>query len=121
MKAVLGILVLAACGGGSDDPPADSPAGDAPSSAIMAVSPCTGEAATVMTLETRFEPPNTTISNGQIVKFVTEATHPIVPNTGTDAALTVGEAQTKCFRFTAPGTYGFRCPNHGLAGTIVVN
>lgn len=127
MKAILAIVALAACGGG-EDPPADSAPSDTPGqSSVMVVTPCTGEAATVTSLAARFDPENTTITMGQIVKMVAESTgsddHNIMPalSGNTDPALVVPVGQTKCFRFTATGTFGFRCGIHSFIGTITVN
>lgn len=126
MKAVMAVLALAACGGGEDSP-ADSAPNDTPTqSSVMVVTPCTGEAATIESLATRFDPMSATITMGQIVKISAGQVgddHDIKPAlTGTtDAALLVPGGQERCFRFTAPGTYGFRCSIHGFVGSIVVN
>ena len=124
MKTLLVVALLAGCGsgggdGGNDAQPADTASGPK----VELVSPCTGESATINTLDTRFDPTSVTISAGQIVKFVNEVTHDIKPAlTGTtDAALLVPEGQTRCFRFNDPGTFGFRCAVHGFVGSVVVN
>lgn len=115
------MLALAACSGGGDDddtPPTDGPA----VGKVMEVTPCAGETATIMTLDTRFDPMTATITKNQIVKFINDPGHDIKPNgTMTDAALLIGDGQTKCFKFTATGTFGFRCAIHGFVGTITVN
>lgn len=122
MKMLLILAVLVGCGGGdggADGQPADTTSGPK----VELVSPCTGESATVNTLDTRFDPTSVTISAGQIVKFVNEVTHDIKPAlTGTtDEVLAVPEGQTRCFRFNDPGTFGFRCAVHGFIGSVVVN
>ena len=126
MKAVLGILVLAACGGGGgggDDD--DTPMDTAQQDAVDVVTPCTGESASIESLADRFEPQSVTISVGQIVKMAAEptgASHNIMPGIGvpTDPALMVGSGETKCFRFNTAGTYNFRCGIHGFTGSVVV-
>lgn len=113
-------LVLAACGGGDgDDAPADS-ATDAAVAAVEVVTPCAGETSTITTLGTRFDPAMVTIAPGQIVKFVSEATHPVAALPGTDPALAVPEGQTKCFKFPTAGTYNFKCTFHSFVGKITV-
>jgi plastocyanin len=125
-KTVLAALALAACGGG-EDPPADSAPNDTPGqSSVMVVTPCTGEAATIESLATRFEPMSVTISMGQIVKISAGQVsddHDIMPalSGNTDPALVVPGGQERCFRFTATGTFGFRCSSHGFVGSIIVN
>jgi plastocyanin len=123
MKMLLALAVLASCGGGDDGGNDAQPADTAPGPKVVQVSPCTGESATINTLDTRFDPTSVTISAGQIVKFVNEVTHDIKPAlTGTtDEALVVPEGQTRCFRFNDPGTFGFRCAVHGFVGSVVVN
>jgi plastocyanin len=122
MRAVVLALLtsIAACSSGGDD---DNPGIDAPPGAkVTEVTPCTGESATIMTLGTRFEPMAATITTNQVVKFVNDVGHDIKPNgTMSDAALAVPDGQTKCFKFTAAGTYNFRCSIHGFVGSITVN
>lgn len=127
MKLAIAVLMLAACGGGDgDDPPADSPAGtDSTASAIMVVTPCTGESATVTADPsdgaTTYMPAATTISVGQIVKFDMPNAHNVAPNSAAeDDGLNVGFGQTKCLKFTAAGTYKFKCTPHSFVGTITV-
>jgi plastocyanin len=114
------VSALTACGGGDGEsnPPIDM----APPVTLSVVDPCPGTVdATITTLAERFDPAATTISQGQVVKFVTTATHPVKAQSGTDATLDIPQNQTKCFRFTAAGTYKFNCTNHSYAGTITVN
>jgi len=69
-----------------------------------------------------FIPKASTITVGQVVKFVITAEHFVIPNTltTTDPALMVSRGETKCFRFNVPGTYGFLCGVHSFTGTITV-
>ncbi len=126
-KAFCLALVLSACGGGDDPAPTDSPAGaDAAVSKIEVVTPCTGEAATVTADPsdgaTTYMPASTTITVGQIVKFVMPNAHNVAPNTAADDdGLSVGFGQTKCLKFTAADTFKFKCTPHSFVGTIVVN
>jgi plastocyanin len=118
------LVVLAACGG--SDP---APAPDAPPSgpAVVEVTPCTGETATITAnpadTTTMYDPPNTTITAGQIVKFVMPAAHNVTPHPSmpSDPGLRVNFGQTKCLRFTEPGTFTFFCTPHGFRGTVTVN
>ena len=125
MRAVV-LALLAACGG-SEDPPVgevDAPPGG---SSIMEVTPCAGEAATVTAdpsdQATMYMPPATTITMGQIVKFELPAAHNVAPHPTmpSDPNLRVNFGQTKCFRFTMPGTFNFICTPHGFRGTVTVN
>jgi len=115
---VLG-LAMAGCGGGGDPPAVDSPVSNP---TIVRVDPCPATPdASFMTLSSRFEPTSATITQGQVVQFISESTHPIGPTGGTEATLTVPEGATRCFQFTAPGTYMFKCTVHGFVGTLTVN
>jgi plastocyanin len=115
------LAITAACGGGSDSKTPDASTTDAPPATIMPVDPCPGTVAvTITTQATKFDMPAVTISQGEVVKIVSTSTHPVGPNTGTESTLAVPEGQTRCFRFTATGTFGIRCTTHGYAGTITV-
>ena len=126
MKAVIGLLALAACGGGGGGDDDDTPM-DTSQAAVQVVTPCTGETATIESLANRFEPMSVTVSTGQIVKLVAEPSgtdpHDIKPALSgtTDALLEVDSGDSKCFRFNTAGTYNFRCSIHGFVGSIVVN
>ena len=114
-------FAVTACGGGGDD---DDTTPDAPANVleVTPVDPCPGTPdAQFMALASRFEPVSATIGQGQVVKFISDVTHPIAALAGTDPDLNVPESQTKCFRFTMPGTYKFKCTVHGYVGTLTVN
>src|ERR1043165_4791726 len=123
IRRSLVLCVLAACGGGGDDdnPPVDMPMTQ---STIMEVTPCAGESATVTADNASFAymPKDTTITMGQIVKFVMPSTHDVAAKTSTDdPGLRVNFNQTKCLRFTATGTFNFKCTPHGFTGSVTVN
>jgi plastocyanin len=114
-------FAIAACG--TDEPP-DNNTPDAPGtqSTVMEVVPCAGE---TMTIEStggfRFSPSTATIASGQIIKFVNGGSHNVIP-VNSDSGLNVGFGATKCLRFTAAGSFNFRCqPHPSMTGTITVN
>ena len=113
-------LVLAACGG------SDSKTADAAAPTVMMVTcPATPDAV-VTTSGFMFSPETTTISQGQIVKFMPAIDHDVVPghnpadSTIADPGLNVSFGATTCLMFTHTGMYGFHCMPHGFNGTIVV-
>ena len=124
MRAVV-FVALAACGGSSEPPPPEPDA--PPSSALMEVTPCAGEAATVTAnpsdQATMYTPPMTTITMGQIVKFEMPAAHNVTPHPTmpSDPNLRVNFGQTKCFRFVQTGSFNFFCTPHSFRGTVTVN
>ncbi|MDQ3340076.1 MAG: hypothetical protein M4D80_33370 [Myxococcota bacterium] len=121
MISIALITFAAACGGGGGGS-ADAAIDTAPQATIVLVDPCPATAdATFMTLAEAFSPTSATITQGQVVKYVTTATHPVKAQPGTEATLAVPEQQTRCFRFTATGTYKFQCAIHSYAGTLTVN
>jgi plastocyanin len=122
MRPVVALLFVAACGGGSDGGD-DTPPVDSPAAASIAETACGGEVETINSLGTRFDPMSVTISMGEVVAFDNGEVaddHDIVPNTANATGLEVGRGETKCFRFTDTGTFGFRCGIHGFVGTVVV-
>ena len=114
-------MVLAACGG------SDSKTPDAAASTTVQMVTCPATpAATVTTSGLSFSPMTTTISQGQIVKFMPAIDHNVAPghnptdSTIADPSLNVTFGGTACFMFTQTGMYGFHCVPHGFNGTIVV-
>jgi plastocyanin len=64
-----------------------------------------------------------TIAVDAVVRFTMPATHSAVSGSpaGTDdGKFSVGFSTTKCFRFTAAGSYPFWCNPHQFTGTITV-
>lgn len=89
---------------------------------VVAVT-CAGTLPTVTTSNgtTAYMPSTTTISQGDVVKFVMSSKHDVTPDaTGSDPGLVVAKGQTKCLKFTATGTFGFHCSAHATMGSIVV-
>ena len=125
--AALCVVALAACGGNDTGKPVDAKPIDGTVNTKVVTTDCATStpAATVMTTDAvnMYMPMATTITMGQVVKFITSATHDVNPNPiGTsDPGLKVGFSMTKCLRFTETGTFGFFCSNHSFAGTITVN
>jgi len=131
LRISLVCAALAACGGGDDGgnpptpdsaPPTDGPAQVA---TVMTVT-CDGtEAATVeSTGGFRFSPNNVTIAKDMVVKFVSGASHNVIPGTApSDPGLTVpGFGATGCLKFTATGVFNFRCSPHAfMTGAVTVN
>jgi len=128
--SLVALVVLVACGGGTDDPaPADTAAAnDAPAqvATVMTV-PCDGTelpAPIETTGGFRFNPSTMTISKDQVIKFVSGSTHNVVPDTApTDTGLSIpAVGATGCLKFTATGSFKFKCqPHPSMKGTITVN
>lgn len=123
--SIVTILALAACGGDDGNSAPVDAAADAPVSVKVSEITCPATPdATVTTADGTFAymPAAVTITAGQVVKFTTSSTHDVAPNTtGSDPALRVGFGATKCFKFTAAGTFGFHCTPHAFTGAITVN
>jgi plastocyanin len=76
---------------------------------------------TVDGVNTTYFPPQTTIAAGQVVQFMDSITHDVAAGHGSsDLGLAVDFDETKCLRFTVPGTYNFLCTTHAFYGQIVV-
>lgn len=115
------VSLTAACGGGDDGmtPMIDAP----PQVTIARVDPCpsTPDATVVTTLANMYMPMATTITQGQVVKFTMNAAHDVAPNGAASTGLVVPLGGERCYRFTSPGAYPFKCTPHGFTGTITVN
>ena len=118
-------VVLAACGGDSKTPDAAVTADSRPATVQMVTCPAT-PAATVTTSGFAYSPATTTITQGQIVKFMPAIDHNVVPGhiptdtTIADPGLNVTFGATTCLMFTQSGMYGFHCGPHQFNGTVVV-
>ncbi|MCW5806444.1 MAG: hypothetical protein KIT31_29035 [Deltaproteobacteria bacterium] len=103
----------------------DAPKGvDAPVGTIMSVACDGSEVATIeSTGGFRFSPNTATISVNDVIKFENAAEHSIVPSgANADSGFVVGFGATACLKFTAAGTFAFRCnPHTSMTGTITVN
>lgn len=116
-------VTLAACGTSAKSPDAaathDSPAPDAQTSVQTVTCPATPDA--TVTITTVYVPMVTTITAGQIVQFVTQASHDVTPDTGQDPGVHVPFSKTECKKYTTAGTFSFHCSIHGFMGSVVVN
>ncbi|MBA3541749.1 MAG: hypothetical protein H0T79_19200 [Deltaproteobacteria bacterium] len=116
------MLGLAACGDdGGSTPTVDAP--PVAASTVEALACPGGEAAEVTTVNgtNAFMPNAVTITAGQVVKFTMSSTHNVIPASGGDVNLKVNFSETKCLKFTAAGSFGFKCGPHQFLGTITVN
>jgi len=122
------IALLAACGGddgGMQTPDAKMVDAAAANKVVEVTCPATPDATVITTdASNSYMPMTTTIPLNGVVKFTTSLAHNVVPNplaALTDQGLNVGFNQTKCLKFTATGTFGFKCAPHGFVGTTTVN
>jgi plastocyanin len=129
-RVFVAMMLVTACGGkddGGDGSGVDAPAGvDAAVATVVVVDPCPATPdAEVTTDDATFAymPKDTTIAQGQVVRFVTSSTHDVNPATNkpSDPGLKVGFNKMTCLRFTATGTFNFFCGPHGFSGSITVN
>jgi len=69
-----------------------------------------------------FDPANTPLPVGSIVKFTMHSERNVVPDPpkATDAGLMVGLGATTCLMFTKAGTFNFKCGIHGFEGAVTV-
>jgi plastocyanin len=97
---------------------------DASTSAVDLIA-CTGVTpdATIGTTGSAYVPTTTTITAGQIIKFIPTGTHDMVsgvPPTP-DGTFQTPLATTACLRFNQVGTYPFFCSVHEFTGSVTVN
>ena len=125
VRSLLSLCLLASAACGDDGATPDAPRQiDAPAATVMTVTCPAGAVPTLTTLGTAFDMPTLSITQGQIVKFISTPTHPVGPFPGgqmTDPGIVVPENQTRCLMFTAKGTFKFICTVHQYLGTITVN
>ncbi len=117
------LLLTAACTTGENPTVTIDAAPDSPPVAVVALASCPSTvASTVTDTPTMFVPVTSTISIGQVVKFVITSEHFVIPNPlkTTDDALMVSRGQTKCFQFNVAGDYNFLCGVHSFPGNIIV-
>jgi plastocyanin len=114
-------LATGACLKPVSDPPLnphDAAPNDAVLGAVRTVDCANAPAAPIVrTANDKFDPRNTSIAVGQVVKFVTNNGHNAVGDT---APFTIPFDTTACLQFSMPGNYAFHCVPHGFTGTIVV-
>jgi plastocyanin len=114
---------VTACGGDDGGATIDAGTIDSAGATIARVDPCPGtvDATVITTGANMYMPAATTISQGQVVKFTMNGAHDVAATMGTNAILAVPLGGERCFRFTAPGTFTFKCNPHGFTGMITVN
>lgn len=64
------------------------------------------------------------ISVGDVVEFMPSSTHPVGPDAQsgmTDKGLVALDNKTTCLKFTAAGTFHYRCTEHGFKGIVNVS
>ena len=107
-------LLLAACGGNN------ATQTDAPAGATVAAVSCAGitPAASITTTGNAYTPATAAISVGGVVQFTMPSIHNVISTT---PGLAVDFGATTCLRFTAAGTYNFKCSVHLFTGSITVN
>ena len=122
------LIGVGACGGNdAKTPDAAQPGVDAPAATVQTVA-CAGmtSSATIIADDTAFlfQPVSSTISQGQIATFTVAGDHPVGPDAAagmTDSGLKAPGGSTTCLKFTATGTFHFKCTIHGFKGSITVN
>lgn len=136
--AVISFMLLTAC---SDDdggkPPVDAkdidaslvdaPLPDAPVDAAVTVVEVTCPTdttgiETVTAPGSFFMPDAVTVAQDGVVRFMMPSSHNVVPDNSlpTDPGLRVDFNATTCLRFTALGTFNFKCQPHGFKGHVTV-
>lgn len=141
MNKLFVLALFAACGGGDDSSDSTkidaaktadaakvtdgSVTHDAPATATVQTVDCATATvtATVMTSGNAYSPAATTIAVNQVVKFVMPSNHNVAPDStgSTDSGLNVDFGATGCLKFTAAGTFKFKCTLHGFSGTVTAN
>src|SRR5689334_204740 len=101
----LSLALLALVGCGSDSAAPDAPSADAKPATVETVACPATPSATVITSDTAdvYSPMQTTITQGQIVEFMTSTTHNVEPDPSSDPGLSVGFHTTACLMFTQTG------------------
>jgi plastocyanin len=136
MRACLLACLLVGCGGddggsvkdapGVDGPPRDA-AIDAPPDAPTAVRrvPCPATPkATVVTASFMWSPASVPIKTNDIVRFMPENIHRVVPHASksTDFGMNSGATgEVRCLQFTQVGTFNYQCgPHPSMEGVVTV-
>lgn len=126
------LALCAACGSDNSSKTVDAPQLPKDTEAadpVVTVS-CTGitpaATVTINSAGNGYMPDTTTISQGQVVMFMTTSIHDVSPghhiadSTITDPGIHVDFNMTGCRMFTQSGSYGFHCSIHNFDGTITV-
>ena len=109
------LALLAACGGGGDEPEAPADGGDGGAQAVS-----------VTAVDNAFEPSTVTVPQGGSIELTNEgqALHNFqIEAEGIDQDVAAGEAITVDVSGLAAGTYDFVCKYHvsvGMTGTMTV-
>jgi|JI9StandDraft_1071089.scaffolds.fasta_scaffold59177_3 plastocyanin len=112
--ALIAAVTLAACGGDDAGTPVDA----APATVMSVACGASTPAATFTAPSfTAFSPTSATIAVGDVVEFQMPAAHNAVSTTG---QFRVDFGTTACFKFTAAGSFPFKCEPHQFIGTVVV-
>ena len=121
-------VTLAACGTSAKSPDAapmhDSSGGADALTGVQTVACPTTPDATVTASDPgtfAYSMASTSITVGQVVKFVMASDHNVVPDTGGDPGVHVDFAGSVCKKFTVAGTFKFHCSLHLFEGMVVVN
>jgi plastocyanin len=138
---VMAAATIVACGGGGGggggvDAPG-SGAIDAPGSAaatVTTVDCASGSAAAVVTTNAGgnayvstpagASSSDSAIKVDDIVMFMPASTHPVGPDATsgmTDPGLVAPDNATTCLKFSAVGTFHYKCTVHGFKGTVTVS
>ena len=114
LAVVIGLVVLAGCGG--DDDGGGGGSGSA--------SACASDAVTIKMVDTKFDPESASVDAGQEVCWVNEDTidHDVSAESGASFKSELfGKGQTFTATLDAPGSVPYVCTVHpGMTGTLTV-
>lgn len=100
-----------------DAPPVDGGPAGGVATEIDCVTSATPPPSFVTASGAAYNPVNTTINRGGVVKFTMSADHDVASSV---AGLVVAPGTIKCLTFGTPGLYTFHCTPHQFVGTIKV-
>ena len=120
--AGLSVLLLAACGGGSNSPTGPT---NSTGNTNGTGTPAPGANEVIATSGSVFNPVSLTVSKGTTVTFTFESvTHNVTFDATTGAPANIGNTSSAAVTrtFANSGSFGFQCTLHsGMRGTVVVN
>lgn len=136
MRGLVFACVIMGCGGegggakdasSTDGPPRDAAIDalpDAPTAVRRVECPATPKA-TVMTASFMWTPATVTLNRNDIVKFMPENIHRVVPHAtkSTDFGMNSGATgEVRCLQFTETGTFNYQCgPHPAMEGVVQVS